>query len=167
MSSAISLALPGFIKGCGGDTFILPPSDGIQAEVAAIKGNDLRQMTRDAIDTLGGMSAIVNEGETVFIKPNFVNFPWAKDKHCFHNGECTKPEIITVAEECLKAGARSVVIGEGSHLPTFNWEHAVTLDGASNLVTEAEALNKSYDGTISMAWRETDPPGTMGEFLWI
>ena len=160
MCSAMGMAIPGVMKGCGGDAIVLPPSDGIHAKVAAIKGNDLRQLTHDAIDAIGGMPSIVNEGETVFIKPNFVNFPWARDNNCFNNGECTKPDIIiTVAEECLKAGAKSVVIGEGSHLPTFQWEYAVTLDGTSNLVAEAEKLNSLYNGTITMACLENDSPG--------
>ena len=79
---------------------------------------------------MGGMRTVVNKGETVFVKPNFMSFPWAKYNKCFHVGECTKPEIIiAVAEECLKAGAAEVIIGEGSHLPKFEWQHAVTLDG--------------------------------------
>jgi uncharacterized protein (DUF362 family) len=49
------------------------------------------------------MQAVVNTGETVFIKPNFVTFPWAQHNNCFHIGECTKPDIIAATEECLKA----------------------------------------------------------------
>jgi len=87
----------------------------INAKVAAIRGKNLDSMTRDAIDALGGIHTVVNKGETVFIKPNFATFPWAKHNRCFHVGECTKPEIIiAVTEECLKAGAAEVVIGEGS-----------------------------------------------------
>ena len=76
----------------------------ITARVAAIRGDNLDSMTRDAIDALRGMQAVVNPGETVFIKPNFVTFPWAQHNNCFHIGECTKPDIIIAAtEECLKA----------------------------------------------------------------
>lgn len=60
-SATVGLSIPGMLIGCGD---------------AAIKGNELRSMTREAF---------------------------------------------------LKAGARSVVIGEGSHLPTYQWEDAVTL----------------------------------------
>jgi uncharacterized protein (DUF362 family) len=102
----------------------------------------------------------VNKGETVFIKPNFVTFPWARFNRCFHGGECTKPEIvIAVTEECLKAGAAEVVIGEGSHLPKFDWQHAVTLDGSTNLVKEAKRLSSLYDGKVTLACLETDSPG--------
>ena len=102
----------------------------------------------------------MNKGETVFIKPNFVNFPWAQYNNCFHSGECTKPEIIiAVTEECLKAGAKEVIIGEGSHLPKFEWKYAITLDGSTNLVKEAERLSSLYDGKVTLACLETDSPG--------
>ncbi|MBN1464847.1 hypothetical protein JXA02_03735 [candidate division KSB1 bacterium] len=65
---------------------------GRKARVAAIRGDNLDSMTREAVAALGEMCAIVHEGETVFIKPNFVSFPWARDNNCFHAGECTKPE---------------------------------------------------------------------------
>jgi uncharacterized protein (DUF362 family) len=136
------------------------PSQKIKAQVAAIRGDNLDAMTRDAIDALGGMQTIVNEGETVFIKPNFVNFPWAQHNNCFHKGECTKPEVvIAVTEECLKAGAAEVIIGEGSHLPKFEWQYAITLDGNTNLVKQAKRLSSGYDGKVTLACVETDSPG--------
>jgi uncharacterized protein (DUF362 family) len=136
------------------------PSPEINAQVAAIRGDNLDSMTRDALDALGGIHTIVNQGETVFIKPNFVTIPWAKDNKCFHAGECTKPEIvIAVMEECLKAGAAEVIIGEGSHLPKFDWQYAVTLDGNTNLVKEANRLSSKYDGKVTLACLETDSPG--------
>ena len=132
----------------------------INAQVAAIRGDDLDSMTRDAIDALGGMQTVVDPGDTVFIKPNFVTIHQAHDTNCFHNGECTKPEIIiAVTEECLKAGAAKVIIGEGSHLPTFEWHYAITLDGSTNLVEEAERLSSLYDGEVTLACLETDSPG--------
>ena len=137
-----------------------PPPPKAKAKVAAIRGDNLDAMTRDAIDALGGMRTVVNEGETVFIKPNFVSIPWAKDNKCFHAGECTKPEIIiAVMEECLKAGAVEVIVGEGSHLPKFDWQYAVTLDGNTNLLREAKRLSSRYDGKITLACLETDSPG--------
>lgn len=136
------------------------PSQEINAQVATILGDNLDSMTRDAIDALGGMQTVVNKGETIFIKPNFVSLPWAQYNNCFHIGECTKPEIIiAVTEECLKAGAAEVIIGEGSHLPTFEWQYAITLDGSTNLVKEAERLSSLYDGKVTLACLETDSPG--------
>lgn len=130
------------------------------AQVAAVRGDNLYSMARDAIDALGGIQTVVKQGETVFIKPNFVSFPWAKNNNCFHNGDCTKPEIIiAIAEECLKAGAAEVIIGDGSHLPSFDWRYAITLDGRTNLVKEAKRLSAMYVGRVSLACLETDSPG--------
>ena len=134
-------------------------SAGVNAKVAAIRGKNLDAMTRDAIDALGGMRTVVDQGDTVFVKPNFVSFPWARHNKCFHAGECTKPEIlIAVAEECLKAGAAKVVIGDGSQLPTFDWQYAITLDGSTNLVKQAARLTSKYDGEVTLACLETDTP---------
>ena len=131
----------------------------INATVAAVKGNNLDSMTRDAIEAVGGMASVVNEGETVFIKPNFVTFPWAQSNNCFHKGECTKPEIlIATAEECLKAGAKEVIIGDGSQMKTFDWKYSYTLDGSTNLVEEIARLNGKYDGKISLSCLEVDNP---------
>ncbi|MBN2213804.1 MAG: DUF362 domain-containing protein [Bacteroidales bacterium] len=135
------------------------PSQKIKSKVSAITGDNLDSMTRDAIDALGGIHTIVSKGETVFIKPNFVTFPWAQYNNCFHTGECTKPEIIiAVTEECLKAGAAEVIIGDGSHLPTFEWQYAITLDSSKNLVNEASRLSSIYDGKVTLACLENDSP---------
>ena len=157
-------------KGAGTTIALLSPlsflnckenqSQGKKSQVAAILGDNLDSMTRDAIDALGGMQTIVSEGETVFIKPNFVTFPWAQTNNCFQIGECTKPEIIiAVTEECLKAGAAEVIIGDGSPLPMFDWQYAVTLDGSTNLVDEANRLSTLYTGKVSLACLENDSPG--------
>jgi uncharacterized protein (DUF362 family) len=158
VGAAVAVGSPWPLTTCRGSA--QAPSPQINAQVAAIRGDNLDAMTRDAIDALGGIQTIVNKGETVFIKPNFVSIPWAKDNKCFHAGECTKPEIIiAVMEECLKAGAAEVIVGEGSHLPKFDWQYAVTLDGNTNLVREAKQLNSKYDGKITLACLETDSPG--------
>ena len=129
------------------------------SKVAIIKGDNLDTITRKSIEEIGGIQNIIANGDIVFIKPNFVSFPWAKDNNCFLNGECTKPEIIiAVTEECLKAGATEVIIGEGSHLPTFEWKYAITFDGQTNLVKEAKLLSSKYNAKVTLACLETDSP---------
>jgi uncharacterized protein (DUF362 family) len=129
------------------------------AQVAAVRGDDLYGMSREVVQSLGGIENIVHEGESVFIKPNMVTLPWASSANRFTNGECTKPEIvIAVTEECLRAGAREVVIGDGSQMHTFDWEYATTLDGSSNLVAEAERLSDLYTGNVRVACLEADSP---------
>lgn len=130
------------------------------ASVSAVRGTNLAEMTRDALDAIGGIESVVGEGETVFIKPNMVTLPWGATGNKFTNGECTKPEIlVAIAEECLRVGASQVTIGDGSQKPTFDWEYAVTLDGSTNLVREVARLNSAYAGTTSIASLEVDSPG--------
>ncbi len=127
VGTTLALKAP-WLFSCSKQEAVEQPATEITARVALIRGDNLNSMSRDVIDALGGIDTIVNQGETVFIKPNFVTIPWAQQNRCFQKGECTKPEIlVTVAVECLKAGASNVIIGEGSHLPTFDWSHAVTL----------------------------------------
>ena len=159
VGTTIALGTPWYLSNCQDKKSILKPAPDENSQVAAILGDNLDSMTRDALDALGGMQNIVFKGETVFIKPNFVSFPWAQYNNCFHIGECTKPEIIiAVTEECLKAGAAEVIIGDGSHLPTFEWQYAITLDGSTNLVKEATRLSSEYDGKVTLACLENDSP---------
>lgn len=157
--TAIALGSPNVLLGCGNKKSAGGPSE-INARVAAVRGNNLDSMTHDALDALGGIQKVVNQGETVFIKPNFVSFPWAQYNNCFGIGECTKPEIImAVTEECLEAGASEVIIGDGSQMYTFDWKYAKTLDGSTDLVQEAERLSSKYAGKVTLACLENDSPG--------
>jgi len=160
--SALALGSGGLLNGCSKkDSINRPdPDSQINATVAAVKGNDLDSMTRDAIEAVGGMGSVVNEGETVFIKPNFVSFNLAATRECFKNGECTKPEIlIAAAEECLKAGAKEVIIGDGSQMITYDWKYSYTMDGRTNLVDEAARLSSQYSGNVFVSCLEAEYPG--------
>jgi uncharacterized protein (DUF362 family) len=161
--AAVALGTPQWLSGCtrDGDAVpALPAAPGVAPHVAAIRGDDLPTMTREALEALGAIGKIINGGETVFIKPNMVTLPWSSaGRNPFHLGECTKPEIvITVAEECLRAGAKEVIIGDGSQMPEFDWSRAVTLDGLTNLAAEAERLSEQYAGTVTLACLEIDTP---------
>jgi uncharacterized protein (DUF362 family) len=131
-----------------------------KSKVSAVRGDDLAKMTLEALEALGGIKTVVKEGETVFIKPNFVNVPWAKHNKCFATGECTKPEIIlAVTEECLKAGAREVIIGDGSQLPKYDWKQIKTLNSGKDMVAEAGRLSSKYSRKVKLACLEVDTPG--------
>ncbi len=159
-----AMAVGGAAMGaCGDDSSKGPTTPEVPVEptasVAAVRGSDLYSMTRDVLERIGGIESVVHEGETVFIKPNMVTLPWASNGNVFHNGECTKPEIlIATAEECLRAGAAEVVIGDGSQIPSFDWEKATTLDGSTNLVAEVERLSSKYAGNCRVACLEVDSP---------
>jgi uncharacterized protein (DUF362 family) len=157
MGAAVALSTPHIFTGCDKKKTPTQPA-GINAQVAAVRGDNLDTITRDALDALGGIGKIVNQGETVFIKPNMVTLPWVQ-RNPFILGECTKPEIIVaVAEECLKAGASQVIIGDGSQMYTFNWKYAATLDGSTDLVQEAQRLSWEYDKPVTLACLEDDSP---------
>ena len=154
--AAIAAGAPAILTGCKDDQTSTEPT----AKVAAVRGDDLPTMTRDALAAVGGVAAIVQPGETVFIKPNLVTIGWARfNRNPFPLGECTKVEIITaVTEECLKAGATEVIIGDAAQMSTFSWEYATTLDGATNLVAEAKRLSSEYQGKVTLACLDADSP---------
>lgn len=160
-SSAVAAGVPLFIPGCkeSGTSYVPPDPPQINAQVVAVKGNDLYDMTRNLLTELGGIETVVQQGETVFIKPNMVTLPWAPAQNCFTLGECTKVEIlVAVSEECLKAGASEVIIGDGSQMYSFDWGAAITLDGSTNLVDEAARLSAAYPGNVSLCCLETQSP---------
>jgi len=130
------------------------------SKVAAVRGDDLYAMARQALAAVGGIAAIVQPGETVFIKPNLAMIDWANlGRNPFVLGECAKIEIVTaVAEECLKAGASKVTIGDSTQMPSYSWEYATTLDGTTNLAAEAKRLNSEYSGKVALACLDVDSP---------
>ncbi|HXC92830.1 MAG TPA: DUF362 domain-containing protein, partial [Geobacteraceae bacterium] len=71
--------------------------------VAVGEGADHAQITRNAINALGGMKRFVKPGNTVVVKPNM---GWDRTADLAAN---TSPLVVrAVVEECLKAGAKKV-----------------------------------------------------------
>ena len=170
--AAAGLGASQLLAGCGGDSSPTPSPEDPQltvcqgtvveptARVAAVRGTDLYAMTRDVLNLLGGIQTVVGEGESVFIKPNMVTLPWARDDwDPFREGECTKVEIlVALAEECLRVGASEVIIGDGSQMPRFDWGRATTLDGSTHLAREADRLSARYGRDVRVACLEVDTP---------
>ena len=138
----------------------IPCSPGDGAQVAVAQGTNLDTMTRSALAALGGIGTVVKSGDIVFIKPNMVTLPWASASYNpFWLGECTKPNIvIAVMDECLKAGAAKVIVGDGSQMPRFDWSGATTLDGSTNLATAAAQLASKYSVPVQLACLDVDSP---------
>lgn len=169
----VALGTPPVLSGCGSDEKISPEAqDGAVSDVqssspsssrvAAVRGDDLYEMTYDVLDALGGIGKVVHEGEKVFLKPNMIGLPWADLANPFVTGECTKPEIlIAVAEQCLKVGASEVIIGDASHRPSFDWSLAKTLDGSTDLAQEAARLASQYGKKVTLVCLDTDSPQTV------
>jgi len=73
--------------------------------LAVSEGKDYAQITRSAIDALGGMKRFVKAGDIVLVKPNI---GWDRRPEF---GATTHPLVVrTIVEECLKAGAKRVKV---------------------------------------------------------
>ena len=128
------------------------------ARVFTVRGQDLRAMARDVLDDLGGIGSIVKPGEAVFIKVNMMTAGMLPG-NVVDRGECTKPEIaMTVAEECLKAGAWKVTVGDAAQVDHFSWKEVPSLDGLTNYAAEAERLNTAYGNRVVLACLMGDSP---------
>jgi uncharacterized protein (DUF362 family) len=135
-----------------------PSPIGDSARVAVVRGTDLADMARQALAAFGGAAAIVSPGETVFIKPNFGSLGMVK-YNPIAVGESVKPEIvIAVAEECLKAGASMVTIGEGSQVPSWDWATVPTFDGSSSVAAEVQRLREAYGDRIQLVCLNAETP---------
>jgi len=133
------------------------PSDA-SAIVAVIRGNNLADMARQALAAFGGAAAIVQPGETVFIKPNFATLGLVKYDP-IPRGEVVKPEIvIAVAEECLKAGASRVTIGEGGQVASWDWAGVQFLDGSTNMAAAVQQLNDAYGDRVRLVCLNSESP---------
>jgi uncharacterized protein (DUF362 family) len=76
---------------------------------AAAIAKQARQLTRRAIEGLGGMKRIVSRGDVVWIKPNI---GWDKRPEQAAN---TNPDVVaTLVEMCLESGAKRVVVSDNA-----------------------------------------------------
>lgn len=129
---------------------IRPPKENrvTTSEVAAVKGADIYSLTSKAIELIGGMSSIVKPKDRVFIKPNYIT--GGLDGHDpVAAGEIPHPQVVAcVAEECLKAGAAEVVIGEWVERPIkINFAGREGKEGAQ-VKRLIERLNRKYGNKV-------------------
>ena len=87
--------------------FRVPPS---QARISVAKSSlDAAELTRRAIEALGGMSRFVSRGDIVAVKPNI---GWDRTPAQAAN---TNPKVVAeVVRLCLEAGAHRVVVSDAS-----------------------------------------------------
>lgn len=122
--------------------------------VHAIVGSELTELFDMGMQAAhaAGIRGTALAGATVFIKPNLVALGM-EIFGCGYDpttGECTKPEIVAgVAEQCLKAGAARVTIGEGAQAEAWDWRDVVFLPGTTiaettNLGDFVASLNARY-----------------------
>lgn len=120
----------------------------LPSKVAVIKGMNLQEMTIEAIRLIGGMDAIVKKGDKVFIKPNYIT--GGLDGHDpVSSGEISHPDVVAaVAEECVRSGAKEVIIGEWAERPIkINFGGGNGKEGAQ-VKERVDLLNKKYGNRI-------------------
>lgn len=168
LRAALAAGSTGMIAGCPNVPSPPETPSDLMASVYTVRGRDLREMTRETLDLAGGIEAVVQPGETVFIKVNMMTVGMLPG-NSVARGESSKPEIVmTVAEECLRAGAAKVTIGDAAQVDRFHWADAPSLDGSTNYVRETTRLNELYGGRVelmclmgdSASWVEVPSPYT-------
>lgn len=74
------------------------------AYLAVVRGGEAEEITRRAIQAIGGMGRFVKRGDDVIVKPNI-----CVAYHTFEYAATTNPEVVaTLVKLCLEAGARRV-----------------------------------------------------------
>ena len=77
------------------------------ADIGVATGTDIELVVRTALAATGGMSAYVNNGDTVLIKPN-LSFAAQPER-----AATTNPEVLqSVIKLCLEVGAKKVIIAD-------------------------------------------------------
>ncbi len=107
------------------------PSKTSLSPVSIVNGDDPYQMTRKAVDLLGGMKKFVDDGDIVFIKPNM---SWAQS---VNKGATTHPDVVkAVVEMCYEAGAVYVYVAD---ITCNTATRAYKLNGIEEAAIEAGA----------------------------
>lgn len=85
------------------------PTDPSLPAFVVVQGEDPRQLSRRALQELGGIERFVARGDVVLIKPNIA---WDRTPDQAAN---TNPEVVAeVARLCREAGARRVIVSDVS-----------------------------------------------------
>nr|MDO8078151.1 DUF362 domain-containing protein [Candidatus Freyarchaeota archaeon] len=105
--------------------------------VSIVKGKTAPETVRKAVDLIGGIKKVVNEGDRVFIKPNLV-VPLSKD-----SGATTDPEVIREVIRLVKeAGASQIRVGDA---PFFFYDSRKAFEATgTQKVVEEEGAEPVY-----------------------
>ncbi len=116
----------------------------MKSVVSIVQGKDVEAMVAEALDLIGGIESVVKKGNKVLIKPN-IHGPHPLEDHI-----TTDPRIVVaVAEQCQKAGAQEVLVGEAPSL---------TGGGATMFAYEVSGLKDAVEksGAAKLVDLETD-----------
>lgn len=154
----------GALAGCGGKTTIKEtvksttpstapaPAPSGAADLAVAAGQSPGEITRKAVDALGGMGRFVKPGNVVVVKPNasFMAGPEA--------GTSTHPEVVgQVVKMCREAGASRVIVMD--HCLRGSPEVCFAGNGIGAAVRGAGGEVLAYNGGDSGHGVDTAIPG--------
>jgi uncharacterized protein (DUF362 family) len=127
-------------------------------EMAVITGDDPAQLTRQAVEELGGIRRFIARGDIVLVKPNI---GWDRTPEQAAN---TNPDVVAeVIRQCLNAGAKRVIVTDVScNDPRRCFQRSGIAEAArlagAEVVLPDPAMFKDVDlqGEILRAWPVLD-----------
>lgn len=139
------LSLGGFSRVVGNPA---APEDG-EFDLVAIKGDDPAAMFDQGIQSIGGMSKFVKEGQSVVVKPNI---GWDAVPERAAN---TNPELIgRIVKRCYEAGAKSVSVFDNT---CDEWKKCYNNSGIEQAVKDAGG--SIVPGNSESYYRDVDISG--------
>jgi len=139
------LSLGGFSRVVGNPA---APEDG-EFDLVAVKGDDPAAMFDQGIQSIGGMSKFVKEGQTVVVKPNI---GWDAVPERAAN---TNPELIgRIVKRCYEAGAKSVSVFDNT---CDEWKKCYSNSGIEQAVNDAGG--SIVPGNSESYYRDVDISG--------
>jgi len=129
------------------------PEAASHPQIVIAKGGSPAEMTKAALEAIGGMGRFIAKGDRVLIKPNV---SWDSSSEL---GANTHPEIVKLLTElCLRAGARRVVVMDNT---IDEPRRCFARSGIEAAVTAAGGLIQ-FQG--DRTFRETDLGGAIGRW---
>ncbi|MFZ0953215.1 MAG: DUF362 domain-containing protein [Candidatus Sulfotelmatobacter sp.] len=134
-------------------------ADAALPEMAVIQGDDPEQLTRTAIEELGGIHRFVSRADIVLVKPNI---GWDRTPEQAAN---TNPRIVAeIVRQCWNAGAKRVIVTDVScNDPRRCFQRsgiaeAVRLEGAEVILPDpARFKDVDLQGEVLRDWPVFDP----------
>lgn len=109
-----------------------PYKENGKALVGIVRGDDILEMTREAIALIGGFEKIGVKGKTVLVKPNIVSAE--------PSPATTNPEVVRAVARVLKEeGASKVIVGDMSAMLTLSTKRNMIKTGIKKAAEEAGA----------------------------
>ena len=85
---------------------------------------------REALDLIGGLETVISRGDIVLLKPNLIS------PRTYETGATTNPALVrALVKLCKEAGARRVIVGEGSAVG-YDTDEAFECSGLRELVAQ-------------------------------